>query len=159
MRSTGEWGEFFPWSFAPNPYDESWSSWYFPLSREGQEKRGFFYLPSTEKHNVSYKWIENLPRTADEATEATTKETYWDSIAERPFQMLPQDINLCRELNVALPHSYYMRRIQENFQWMPFDGKLRKTECAKSGMEIETSWPVEYDGRVLSESEYIKIIN
>jgi hypothetical protein len=32
MKSTGEWGQFFPGSFAPNTYDESWSSFYFPLS-------------------------------------------------------------------------------------------------------------------------------
>jgi len=37
MKSTGEWGQFFPGSFAPNPYDESWSSFYFPLSKTEQE--------------------------------------------------------------------------------------------------------------------------
>lgn len=36
MKSTGEWGQFFPGSFAPNPYDESWSSFYFPLTSEQQ---------------------------------------------------------------------------------------------------------------------------
>jgi hypothetical protein len=38
MKSTGEWGQFFPGSFAPNPYDESWSSFYFPLSESEQNK-------------------------------------------------------------------------------------------------------------------------
>lgn len=37
MKSTGEWGQFFPGSFSPNPYAESWSSFYFPLTQEGEE--------------------------------------------------------------------------------------------------------------------------
>lgn len=129
------------------------------MSSSEQREKGYSYLSNPEKYNTSYLSIDQLPKTAKEATEATTKQTYWDEIAHRPFQILAQDVNLCRELEVCLPHTYYMRRIQENFRWMPFDGKLRKTQCGKSGMEIETSWPPEYDGRILSESEYIKIIN
>jgi hypothetical protein len=86
------------------------------------------------------------------------KQVYWDEVIQKPFQILPQDINLCRELGVALPYSHYMRRIQENFRWMPYNGMLRTTICAKSGSSIQTSWPSEYDGRIVSESEYAKIV-
>lgn len=51
-----------------------------------------------------------------------------------------------------------MRRVRENFSWMPYDGALRKTICAKSGINILTSWPREYDARILSEAEYNAII-
>lgn len=37
MKSTGEWGQFFPGSFAPNPYAESWSSFYFPLTHDEEK--------------------------------------------------------------------------------------------------------------------------
>ena len=132
MKSTGEWGQFFPGSFAPNPYDESWGSFYFPLNASEQRAMGFYYLPNPEKHNTSYLNVDQLPRTALEATEETTKQTYWDEVVRKPFQILPQDVNLCRELGVSLPSSYYMRRIQENFKWMPYNGLLRTTKCAKS---------------------------
>jgi hypothetical protein len=158
MKSTGEWGQFFPGSFAPNPYDESWSSFYFPLSQSEQKKEWYFYLPNPEKLNASYLNIDQLPSTPDEANESTTKLTFWDSVAMKPFQILPQDINLCRELKVALPHTHYIRRIQENFRWMPYNGTLRTTKCAKSWKEIQTSWPSEYDGRIVSEEEYLKIV-
>lgn len=158
MRSTGEWWQFFSWAFAPNPYDESWSSYYFPLSKEEQQTLGYFHQPNPEKHNTYYLNIDQLPKTPQEATENTTKQTYWDHISLKPFQILPQDVNLCRELGVCLPHSYYMRRIQENFKWMPYNGTLRTTKCAKSWQEIQTSWPAEYDGRILCEEEYLKIV-
>lgn len=159
MKSTGEWGQFFPGSFAPNPYDESWSSFYFPLTESEQSEEGFFFLPPTEKHNSSYQSIQDLPKTATEATEEVTRQTFWDEAAQKPFQILAQDINFCRDMGIPLPSTYYMRRIQENFRWMPYNGALRTTTCAKSGKGIQTSWPSEYDGRIVSEEEYIKIIN
>ncbi len=39
MKSTGEWGCFFPGSFSPNPYDESWSSFYFPIGESEQKQQ------------------------------------------------------------------------------------------------------------------------
>jgi hypothetical protein len=38
MKSTGEWGQFFPATFSPNIYDESWSGFHFPLSPDNQRK-------------------------------------------------------------------------------------------------------------------------
>lgn len=157
MKSTGEWWQFFPWSFAPNPYDESWSSFHFPLSESEQKAQWYFFLPNPEKHNEHYQPSEEIPISSD-ATLETTKNTYWDEVAQRPFQILAQDINFCRDLGVPLPSTYYMRRIQENFRWMPYNGTLRTTTCAKSGKEIQTSWPSEYDGRILSEEEYLKVV-
>ena len=159
MKSTGEWWQFFPGSFAPNPYDESWSSFYFPLTEREQSGAWFLFLPPTEKHNSSYQSIQDLPNTATEATEEVTRQTYWDEVAQKPFQILAQDINFCRDMGIPPPSTYYMRRIQENFRWMPYNGTLRTTTCAKSGKEIQTSWPAEYDGRILSEEEYLKIVS
>lgn len=84
---------------------------------------------------------------------------FWDAISHKPFQILTLDIQFCRDLGVALPYTHYIRRLQENFAWMPYDGTLRETTCAKSGVPIQTSWPAEYDGRILSEDEYLKIVN
>lgn len=132
MKSTGEWGRFFPGSFAPQPYDESWSSFYFPLSPEEQKSAGYRSQAPMEKHDHAYRGASEVPLLPYEADEATTRETYWDPEAQKPFQILPQDINFCRELGVPLPHTHYMRRIQENFRWMPYAGCLRSARCAKS---------------------------
>lgn len=110
-----------------------------------------------EQHKSGYISHADIP-TAVQADQTTTQVSYWDEIAHKPFQILPQDINFCRELGVPLPSSYYMRRIQENFRWMPYNGVLRKAHCAKSGVQIQTSWPSEYDARILCESEYQKIV-
>jgi hypothetical protein len=132
MKSTGEWGQFFPGSFAPNPYDESWVSFYFPLSSEEQKNYGFYFLPQSEQHQLDHRSSSDISRASHETNPEITKETYWDKKAQKPFQVLSQDINSCRELGVAIPHMHYMSRIQENFRWMPYEGILRGTQCAKS---------------------------
>ncbi len=110
-----------------------------------------------EQHQSDYIPRADIP-TAVQADQTTTRVSYWDEKAQKPFQILPQDINFCRDLGVPLPSSYYMRRIQENFRWMPYNGVLRTAHCAKSGVQIQTSWPAEHDARILCESEYQKIV-
>lgn len=40
MKSTGEWGEFFPLSVAPHPYDDTAGQDWYPLTQAEVEKRG-----------------------------------------------------------------------------------------------------------------------
>ncbi len=158
MKTTQEWGQFFPGSFSPNIYDESWSASYFPLSEEEQKKYGFYYAPNDEKRANQYESVNNLPKTPEEANNETAKTIFWDEEAGKPFQIIGNDIILCQQLGVALPNSYYIPRLQKNFSWMPYNGTLRKTTCAKSGAPIETGWPGKFDGRILCEAEYITVV-
>jgi len=41
---------------------------------------------------------------------------------------------------------------------MHFNGRNRETRCAKTGKVIMTNWPAEYDGRILSEEEYLEAV-
>jgi hypothetical protein len=158
MKSTGEWGHFFPGDFAPNVYEDSLSAAFWPLSSDIQNN--FWFRLSQQPHAKldSYFSSEALPESPFLADETTTKQIYWDEISQKPFQVLAQDINFCRTLSVPLPDMHYIRRIFHNLSWMPFNGELRKTTCAKSGKEIYTSWTSEYDGRIVSEEEYLKIV-
>ena len=126
LKKTGEWGQFFPGSFAPSPYDESLAGHYFPMDKAAQEAAGYWYS-------------ENL----------NTKKPHHVDALEAEF---------CAKLGLAESDSYYMHRIRENLKLLNFTGSLRQTKCAKSGITIETSWPEAYDGRILCEAEYLKII-
>ncbi len=156
MEQSEEWGKMFPGYFAPNPYDESLSGYHFPISSEQQKQLRFRDSKTVERKPTNALSISDIPDSySDEDFEG---KVFWDEIAQRPFQIPKEDIQFSGKLKCPLPNSYYMRRIQENFDWMPFSGSLRRTKCAKSGKHIETSWPEEYDGRILSEEEYLKVI-
>lgn len=160
MKKTGEWSTFFPGYFAPNPYEESFSGFHFPLtSRESFE---FRRARSLEKSLVKTAELDCIPDSVfflnPKAEKDLLNQVFWDEDYERPFQIQAADIEFARKLRVPLPHSYYVHRMQDNLRWMPFNGELRETVCAQSGKPIQTNWPNEYDGRILSEEEYLKFI-
>lgn len=158
MRETGEYEQFFPGYFAPNPYDESWSSFYFPLTKEEQLAAGYNYLPPAERFNNNYFDPSEIPDCLSDFEEGVLAKVFWDQEFHRPFKIRKADVDFAKMMKVPLPYDYYINRIQRNFRWLSYDGDLRKTKCAESEMDILTSWPKEYDGRILSEESYLKMI-
>lgn len=158
MKSTGEYAQFFPWYFAPNPYDDSFSKTYWKLDKDEQIDLGFRWQEPLEKSNDHYTSVEAIPDNLYELEESNLSQVYWDEKAHRPFQILPTDLEIFKRLGVALPDTFYTPRLQEHFAWMPFDGELRTTSCAKSWSPIQTCWPAQYDGRILSEEEYLNVV-
>jgi len=158
MKKTSEWGQFFPGYFAPNPYEESLAGFYFPLSKEEQGKLGFRKKEDFEKRKEQYSEIAEIPDSSQSVMEGVTKKIFWDEKWNRPFQIQKEDIQFSQKLKIPLCNQYYMERIQENFRWMHFDGTLRDSICGKSGKKIQTTWGKEFDGRILSEEEYLKVV-
>jgi hypothetical protein len=158
MKTTGEWGRFFPGYFAQNPYDESWSGFYFPLNKEEQEKLRFKYMAPVERRKESDLDADQVPDSSDELDEGVFEKVFWDEKANKPFKVRREDAAFAKRLKVPLPDTYYITRIHENVGRVFFDGKLRKTACAKCNTPIETSFPSKYDGRVLCEKDYLKFV-
>lgn len=158
MQETNEWGQFFPGYFAPNPYDESLAGFHFPLSKKEQATLGFRLNENEERKNSNYASPEEIPDSVDEITnkEELLKKVFWDAEFKKPFQIQKTDIVFARKIGCPLPNSYYMNRIQKNFRWIPFNGKLRKTTCGECGIPIQTSWDGKYDGRILCEKCYLE---
>ena len=159
MKKTGEWGDFFTPHFAPNPYEESYSGLHFVDKRQ----INFRTADPIEKITMKTAEVEDIPDSATELTPEKEKwlqeQIFWDNQYARPFQIQVADIEFARKMKVPLPHFYYVNRIQSNFKWMPFNGELRQAKCAKSDNVIEANWSEKYDGRILSEDEYLKIIH
>jgi hypothetical protein len=151
MKKGGEWGQFFPAYFAPNPYEESFSGFHFP--REGGP---------VERKNVKTAEIEDIPDSwkelGSEKEKWLTEQIFWDEKYKRSFQITKRDIDFAKRIKGPLPRDYYIHRLQDNFLWMPFNGELRDTVCAKSGVRIKTNWPEKFDGRILCEEEYLKFV-
>ncbi|MFH0769853.1 MAG: hypothetical protein V1926_00575 [Candidatus Peregrinibacteria bacterium] len=156
MKSTGEYGKFFPGHFAANPYEESIAGFYWPLTAEQGRKLGLRMREREEERAAGARDASEVPDCSDQADESITSAPYWDPVAKRPFQILQEDILFAQDLGVPLPYTYYMRRLQENFRLIPFDGTLRDVACGKCQKQTQTGWLKEYDGRILCEECYLK---
>jgi len=158
MQETGESDTFFPGHFAPNPYSESLASMYFPLDESEVETQGYRKSETRTCQGKNLTSVEEIPDRSDAATGQLSRQVFWDSVAKRPFRIQDDDIEFSARIGVPLANCSYARRIQDNFSLIPFSGHLRKTVCAKSDQEISTTWPEKYDGRILSEAEYTKLV-
>jgi hypothetical protein len=156
MKKNGEYGSFFPGYFAATPYEETISGFYWPLSEEVLDQYGFRKTVSVTSRENSHDAIDDIPDLFDENDAHIGKRVFWDDVARKPFQIQEQDIAFARELNVPLPSCYYARRLKENFRMIPFDGTMRPVMCAQCKTEDMTSWPAEYDNRIVCEKCYLK---
>ncbi|MCX6733291.1 MAG: hypothetical protein NTX63_00590 [Candidatus Peregrinibacteria bacterium] len=160
MKKTGEWGNFFPGYFAPNPYEESFSGFHFPVDKPSD--LGFREGDSVERSSVKTAEIEVISDTYSELDSGKekwlTEQIFWDESYRRSFRITKKDIDFAKKIKGPLPHNYYVHHLQDNFSWMPFNGELRDTVCAKSGKKIKTNWPEKFDGRILCEDEYLKVV-
>jgi hypothetical protein len=151
MKKGGEWGQFFPGYFAPNPYEESFSGFHFPREGKAEERKT---VKTAEIENIPDSWKDLNP----EKEKWLTEQIFWDEKYKRSFQVTQKDVDFAKRIKGPLPHDYYVHRLQDNFLWMPFNGELRDTVCAKSGEKIKTNWPEKFDGRILGEEEYMKLV-
>ncbi len=156
LKKTEEYGDFFPGSFAASPYQESLADFYWPLTKEQAERYGFWLRTTKDNRTVEAVDASAIPDRSDDASEDLSQKIFWDATAERPFQIQPPDIAFAEDLKVPLPYTYYMRRLQENFRLIPFNGTLRTATCGKCAKQVQTGWPREYDGRILCEECYLE---
>ena len=151
-------GQFFPAHFSPCPYDESLAGFFLPLSIQEQSTLGFRSSEPTEQRRAEYLPSTNIPDTVQEAPEILTQQRFWDEISKKPFQITKFDIKFSRDNVVPLPEQYYIRRIQDHCRWMFYNGTLRETRCAKNNETLFTHLPSKLDSRILSQSEYEKLL-
>lgn len=159
MKETGEYGEFFPGYFCANTYEESWSNIYWPLSKEEKEKYGFRSVEDKKREKpADFLDASEVPDSGEDSDDTLTQKKFWDSEAGKPFQIFDTDITFSKKMACPLPNSFYSGRLQENFKWLYYNGKTRTAKCAKCGSETPTSWPSEYDGRILCEKDYLEAL-
>ncbi len=110
MKSTGEYGEFFPASLAPFPYQATAAHEFFPLSEEESRAKGFVTYPTAkQEYSITLK-TENLPDNIREAQdtvlgaviECAHKETCTHECTEA-FRIIESELRFCRELTIPLP--------------------------------------------------------
>lgn len=157
MRLEGMYGEFFPGYFAACPYEESYSGFYWPLSREEQISLLFNANNNPQrKKEANFLAFSEVPDDALKATKEVCENVFWDEEAGRPFQIREVDLRFCQKNKVPLMNSFYIKRLKENFRWLFFSGELHYIKCGKCGVDTETGLPAVLNGRILCEQCYLQ---
>ena len=154
MQATGEYGCFFPAQFAASCYNESWSKIPFPLTDAEQQALGFRVSPAKPRESTSTFTVDDVPDSPDLVPPDLAQRVFWDHAANRPVRITEEDVAFCRRLSIPLPNSFYINRLQANFDLLNFRGRLRDCLCGATGMKIATTLPARYEPRILCEEAY-----
>jgi hypothetical protein len=141
MKSNGEWGEFFPPSMAPFPYNDSLGSVYFPLSKEEALKRGF---------QLEYPLADNISG----ATNSTSDEVITCEQSGRKFKLIPQELEFYKKMHLPLPKLHPDVRMNKRSSMLSAY-KLFKRTCGKCEKEIQTTYSPKRPEKVYCESCYL----
>jgi hypothetical protein len=146
MKSTGEWGKFFPISMSPFAYNETVAQDYFQLSEQEAVSRGFKWKKMEAKTPGSFI----MP--IDD--EDILKQSFNCEVSGRPYRFVPQELKLYRQIHVPIPHwapeTRHMNRISKR---NPFQTWNR--HCDECSCEIETSFAPERPEKVYCESCFL----
>lgn len=141
MKSTGEWGEFFPSSISPFAYNETIAMEFFPLEKSDVEAKGWRWNDHIDPLPDVKKTIEanRLPPLIADIPDDILN---WSIVCEktgRPFRIIAQELEFYRKLNLPIPHlhpdeRHRLRLEQRNPR------HLWSRSCAMCQKPIETAY-------------------
>jgi hypothetical protein len=135
MKETGEWGKFFPKSFSPFGYNETFAELIFPLTKESAKSNGFTWTQSeagtTGKETVK---PDEVPSNIAEVDDEILKEMFACIDCGKNFKLVPQELKLYKQLGIPLPKKDFLCRSKDRLaQRNPLELNHRQCMCEVSG--------------------------
>ncbi len=154
MISQEEWGEFFPISSAPFPYNLSFANRYFPLSKEQIIRSGLRWHEkegsTVEGAILGTELPDGLP-TTDEALTVRCISSH------RAFKITSNEIHLYRRFCAPLPRKAYDERMED--RWRKLGGiKLHSRLCPETKQRLSTTHPPNTSYPVWERAHFEKMI-
>lgn len=155
MRSTGEWGEFFPTTFSPFGYNKTTASMYYPMTKAEVEKRGWAWDETKEEPPTVTKVISAslLPDSIKDIPDDILNWAVTCEVTNKPFKVTPQELRFYREQRLPVPRRCPDQRHLDRFaQRNP--RKFWDRKCGKCSKEIRTTYAPDRQETVYCEKCY-----
>jgi hypothetical protein len=149
-RRSGSWGEFFPMSLSPLPYNRSIAHRYFPLNKGQVTEQGLTWHEEDPKEFTNMITSDQLP---DAHPDSNNPITIQSQLSGRPFKIIEQEIKACKKFRVPLPRQAYEERMDERAKKLG-DINLYSHHCAKTGKPITTPYPPDSPYIIWDRAEY-----
>jgi hypothetical protein len=156
MKTTREYGEFFPPEIAPVYYNETQGNLYMPMTKEEALARGWQWeenIPGTfGKETV--KSVDIPDKTAD-ISDSYIKEIFACIECNRNYNITQNELLFYRKENIPFPRKCPNCRYKRRFDMRPAR-KLWYRKCMKEGYknEFETCYAPEHPEKVYCEKCY-----
>jgi len=158
MLIRGEWGEFFPISFSPFPYNSTIAQLSFPITEEEAARENLWWQepqPSEFGGRVFSKGeiSKNISDVKDDILDGAVR----CEVTGKPFRITKEELEFYRRQNLPIPIIHPAERLRARFSWM---GLFRFSEalCTKCGSKIIGNISKNFDKNILCQGCYNKEI-
>ena len=157
MRSSGEWGEYFPIHLSAFGYNESEAQEYFPLTENEVVSRGWKW----EKEDAIYEKYMGpaitIPPTIDTVDDSICAKILRCDVTGKPYKIIPQELKFYREMKLPIPRKCPDQRHKERMA-LRNPRKLWKRNCMKCQKEIETTYAPDRPEIIYCEDCYLSTV-
>ena len=155
MRQTGDWGEFFPASLAPFPYNLTHAQDYYPLSKAEALKRGYAWRDEDQREYQPSTYA--IPESIAQVSDEILKQTLACKQTGKNFRMQKSELQFYRKLNLPIPlfcpdvrHAHRLQKRNPR--------KLYQRTCTASGKPLLTTIGPDRPEKVVSDEEFAKLL-
>ena len=158
MKSTKEWGEFFPPEISPFGYNETLAQDYFPLTKDAVQSKGWQWCDFKSE----IKADKTIPsdRLPDDIKDVPDDILNWAIVCEitnKPFKIVAQELDFYREHNLPIPRRHPDQRHLDRLSLkQPY--KLFDRKCDKCSSAMQTTYASDRPEKVYCEECYLKTV-
>jgi hypothetical protein len=153
MKSTGEYGEFFPIRLSPFCYNDTIAQTYYPITEEGANKNGWRWRKEDPKEYQPA--TAELPADINEVPDSIVNEILACSDCGKNYRIIAQELKLSRKIGISLSTRCADCRLKHLFS-LKNPRKLYNRQCDKCQADIQTTYSPDRPEKVYCEKCYLK---
>jgi len=157
MKSTGEWGEFFPMEISPFGYNTTTAQMYYPMTKEEALEQGLKWDDYESPIKDIKKVVDgkDIPDNIKEIPDAALNFAIKCEITGKLFKLTPQELQFYRKHQIPFPKRSPQQRHLDRFHKRN-PRKLYDRNCTKCQNPIKTIYSPERPEKVSCEKCYLE---
>lgn len=152
MKSTNQWGEFFPMKYSLFPYNETVAQEFYPLKEEEAAVQKLPWRQPKASEFLPQKI--QLPDNISEADDSICNEILSCEVTGKNFRIIPQELKFYRMMKLPLPRKCPDQRHLERLARRN-PRKLWKRQCQKCSTATETTYAPDRPEIIYCEKCYL----
>ena len=157
MKSTSEWGEFFPMKISPFGYNKTTAQMYYPLTKEEVLKEGLKWDDYETPLQDIEKTVDgkDVPDNIDQIPDAALGFAIKCEVSGKLFKVTQQELQFYRKHRIPFPRRAPSQRHLDRFKQRN-PRKLYARDCDKCHTPIKTTYAPDKPEKVYCEKCYLE---
>ncbi|MDP3971246.1 MAG: hypothetical protein Q8P90_06195 [bacterium] len=114
MKTSKEWGKFFPKNLSPHGYSQTFANRVYPLTQEDAEAAGWNWIIDDPLYQIEGV-LEDLPDSIDDVSNDICSKIILCQDCNKSYKIVPQELEFYRRFKLPLPRYCFETRNKRRF--------------------------------------------